>query len=496
MPEIDAKIPLSYQQPDAFKTLGSLMDVAKGAQSLQRGGIALEQERGQLEARKRVAEVIQNADFRDPETGLFDLNRAAPAMLQADPKNYIAGDMIKNLAGANNDLITVKKATLGLADTSRAMLGAAVGAMANDPGISKGKVGSVLDQLEQQAPDTKPIIGVWRKHLGGLADDPKALREAVMMARSQVMPPTAQIESQTPGGLPFNTGQVSGVINTKPTAGETGVVPGTMTQNVVPPTGAEQVGTDALGNPVRVVRDARGVITLEPMNTRGGSAPQGASTPMFSFPPGESPKTKEALEGERQTALQALSQAPVMRETNRGILREIDQVIATGKAGPFIQGLASRAGVAFETAEQKSAAYDVLGKYLERNAIAAAQGMGPHTNAGLEAQIKANGSVEYSPTALKKITKLNDALVSGVEAYQPGLEKAITGSPNQIFAKRQFDQAWAQNFDPRIMMLSNAVKAGDRREIEDLTRGMSAAEKAELARKAKAIEALSTKGSL
>ena len=156
----------------------------------------------------------------------------------------------------------------------------------------------------------------------------------------------------------------------------------------------------------------------------------------------------------------------------------------------------STLGAKFGTPEEKASAYDLVGKYLERNALQAAQAMGPHTNAGLESSIRANGSVGYNPTAIKKLTKLNDALVSGAEAYQPGLEKAIQSSPNQIFEKRKFDQQWAQNFDPRVMQLYNAKIAGDRKEIEDITKNLSDKDKAELARKAQAIERLSAQGHL
>jgi hypothetical protein len=126
--------------------------------------------------------------------------------------------------------------------------------------------------------------------------------------------------------------------------------------------------------------------------------------------------------------------------------------------------------------------------------------MGPQTNAGLEAQIVANGSVHYNPTAIKKITKLNDAIVSGNEAYQPGLEKAINADPSRgVLVKREYDQAWAQNFDPRIMMIYNATKSGDKQEVNSIITqmgGKSSPQVKELMKKAQNLHNLSQNGHL
>ena len=99
---------------------------------------------------------------------------------------------------------------------------------------------------------------------------------------------------------------------------------------------------------------------------------------------------------------------------------------------------------------------------MERSALQAAQSMGPNTNAGLDAQIKANGSLGYTPQAIKEVTKLNDALTTGVQSYQPGLERAIAANPAAgVLAKRQYDQQWGANFDPNIFKYYNAIKSGD-----------------------------------
>lgn len=240
---IDTSIYSNIKQPPTY-SLGDILGVAQGVQNLrtskiaqQRQGVALEQEQGALDARNAVGQVISDPQYHDPNTGLFDMDRGAAAIVKADPKNYVAGDIIKSLAQANNDLITVKKASLGLADTSRTLLGSTVGALATKPDLSKADIASSLDQLRAQAPDAAPIIDVWERGLKSLPDDPKALQGVVMKARAQVMPPGTQQVAQTPSGIQVDNGQQSAVVNTNPGAAPVGsVIPGTAVQKQLPPT--------------------------------------------------------------------------------------------------------------------------------------------------------------------------------------------------------------------------------------------------------------------
>jgi hypothetical protein len=184
-----------------------------------------------------VAQVISSPEFRDPETGLYDLNKVGPAIYNADPKNYVAKDAIAALAGYNNETINVKKNAIGLADTSRTVLGSTVGALAADPTVTKEKVGQALDMLKQQAPDTAPIVSVWRKHLDALPNDPKVIQPFLVQARSQAMPPAIQQTAQTPN-LVSNGGALQDVNPAYPRAPIT---------NTVPPTQAQTTRTDVLG---------------------------------------------------------------------------------------------------------------------------------------------------------------------------------------------------------------------------------------------------------
>lgn len=240
---VDSSIPLSAKVPDAMHSLGSMLDMRSKLQEYQTGqiqqqrqGVQLQQEQGDLAARKAVGAVVSDSQYKLPD-GTFDLNRATPAIVQADPQNRVASQIISHLATANNDLLTVKKTALGIADTSRNLIGSTMGAFANRDDLTKGEMGTALQILGEQAPDAKPAIDIWTKHLQNMPDDPKILKNAAMIARAQVMPPATQVSAQTPSGIAVTNQQQSRVINTNPAAAPVGsTIPGTEQQQQLPPT--------------------------------------------------------------------------------------------------------------------------------------------------------------------------------------------------------------------------------------------------------------------
>ncbi|ABI86462.1 hypothetical protein Bamb_0903 [Burkholderia ambifaria AMMD] len=197
---------------------------------------------------------------------------------------------------------------------------------------------------------------------------------------------------------------------------------------------------------------------------------------------------------------QAYANAGLQHTNNQIVLQNIDNVGATGVSGQAFRNIASAFGFNPGDAKDPATAYDMVGKGLERSALQAAQSMGPQTNAGLAAQVAANGSTHYTPAAIKEITKLNDAITTGAQSYQPGLERAIAANPSAgVFAKRSFDQAWGANFDPRIYQMYNAAKSGDAAEVNSIVSslgGKNSAQFKALMQKAANLQKLSNTGVL
>jgi len=215
-------------------------------------------------------------------------------------------------------------------------------------------------------------------------------------------------------------------------------------------------------NPYVVSRTPSGAIvnTGQVPGAQSGGADAGGGPSVL--PPNETTQTRDQLQGERNAAQQAILQAPQMHNINQEIAKIADTDVQTGKLGMIVNKIASATG--YNLGKDEAADYNTLGKMLARsNATLAASMPGPHTNAGLEQTNAANGSPEYDKVTLKKIANLNDALVTGTELYQKGLENAI--KQNGIFGKRQFDQAWAQSMDIDALRLKNAVDNGNSGEI-------------------------------
>lgn len=270
-------------------------------------------------------------------------------------------------------------------------------------------------------------------------------------------------------------------------------------QSLIPAAGQQGVaGTDARGNPILQTRDQFGNIQQAPVPVRGQPAPQGQPSPL-QYPAGENPQTYKMLSDERDAMRTTIAQAPTVHRLNSEILQELEKATTGQYAGIIAKGqsIAGMLGlplVGNNDAERAASAYDLVDKYTTMAATRAAQSMGNDTATALNAQLKQNASVERNPTAIRKSIKFNDAILSGAEAYQTGLEASIRNNPQQdVFVKRAFDQAWAKNFDPIIMQIYNAKKAGDSEELKDLVKSLGS-RKDEIMQKANNLSALSTRG--
>lgn len=106
MPELAA---LQVQQPNALNTIGSMMDIANKAQSFKSGGIDIQQKQGALDARREIAKVMGDPQYRDPETGDVDIDKISGAIRQADKSDYIASHIIGGLADSKSKNVSLKK---------------------------------------------------------------------------------------------------------------------------------------------------------------------------------------------------------------------------------------------------------------------------------------------------------------------------------------------------------------------------------------------------
>jgi hypothetical protein len=362
-------------------------------------------------------------------------------------------------------------------------------------GADPKTIDSTFDAIAKQSPELAtalPMVKAVISHARDMGGQ-KGVDGALGHLAQMTMTPTDQQTYNTPNALSIGNGIQTAALNTKPgVAGipQGGVIPGS-TQTQLVPLGAQQsVGADINGNPLVTSKDAYGNIQA-PRTMPGSNA-----APQISFPAGESPATKTALEQEHLNAKNVALGAPQLHDINRTIIDEASKGMNTGKLGELTQKVASMTG--YTIAPGSSTDYNLLGKMLERSALTAAQSMGPHTNAGLEAAVRANGSLEYTPQAIKTIARLNDAITTGSEKYAQGLQAAVQNG-GSVFAKRQFDQQWSQNASVNALKLLNASKTGDKEALAEVIKavggpGSDGAKK--LGQQLQNLKSLSTNGSL
>lgn len=450
---LDPSIALQVQQPNPANMISGFLDLGSKDVALRkaRATLAADIEQRKAESGRAVTDANVAAatapDRIAQQAALTGQSQTAEKSAAFEFQKNQAETMFQALGGLVQNPAVVNGDTMG---AIRAIMGAKE--MAVKKGVPREVAESMFGKFAHQADA-----------------DPKSLRQSIADSIQGNMAPQAQAA-----------------------------------QNLVP-AGMQQMpgGVDVRGNPTMQVRDQFGNLSQAPMQQQGGMQPPPGGAPRqpgpLQFPAGENPQTYKLLSDEREAARSTLTQAPTIHALNHEILSEL-KLATTGQYSNVIargQSLAGMLGLSLtgnSDEERAASAYDLIDKYTTQAATRAAQGMGNDTATALNAQLKQNASVERNPTAIKKSILFNDAVLSGAEAYQGGLERSIQNNPQaDIFVKRLFDQEWARNFDPVIMQIYNAKKTGDTEELKDLVKGLGS-RAPEIMRKAQRLQELAQRG--
>lgn len=485
-----------------MQTLSGLMNLRTQQQNLQLGQQQLQVGEGQAQqAQQAMAErqLYQNAlsSGKDPDGNSLKnpdgtLNYPAVSTFANKYLPLSGQDIQQNIVKSLTDANTYHTNALKLTNDQRAAVSGVLASGIGEPDSSG--VMSRLDSLASQNPDLAPFIKNAQQGVGVIPPGAsQAQRDQILKHAVQGLQPAGMTAAQQSPQIGTITGPGGGVqaVQLNPNSATPMGAVGPETAQGIPLGERSNVGVNPLtGGPTVINKSGSGQITgITNAPTQGVYVPQ----------PGDA-QALPVLQGERDAARQQYSNAASQHTNNQIVLQNIDNVAATGPTGQAMRNIASSMGLNLGQNADAATAYDLVGKGLERSALQAAQSMGPGTNAGLEAQIKANGSTAYTPAAIKEITKLNDALVSGTQAYQPGLERAIAANPSAgVFAKRQYDEAWGTNFDPKIFEMYNAAKSGDSAKLNSIITGLGGKNSPQfkaLMDKAGKLNQLSNSGSL
>ena len=198
-------------------------------------------------------------------------------------------------------------------------------------------------------------------------------------------------------------------------------------------------------------------------------------------------KEGNALKAESTKLAQAAAQS---KQTTR----KIKENIASAAGSAPGQALRS-AGKYLAGSEQ----LDELVKNLAQNQVDQASLMGNSaaTDAARGVLALANGSENITPQALAQIVQRADATSTALEKFNTGLGNYYkkTGAYNGPIHARNFKDAWAQNYDPRIFMVQN-INSSDmspaekQLQLQVILKGTSEQERKDLAKKAEIIKRL------
>lgn len=469
---LDSSIPFQSMAPDPMVSLNSMLDMGTKSLSLAKNRATFDADVARSKAESSTAESgaeVNRANIQPLIRQQAAQTSSAQSKAQVDQANV--NPLIQQQAaqtqtaqlGAGNAAVDLntKKTQNAVQALQSLMQDPNLNAPPGQPySVEQGQktVRGVLRYMEDTGQDQDKI----EKMRGPLNEAVKTQGGVADWLKGQLrtgLTPGQNISASTPTGINVTDGVNSSTINTNPMAqgGVGSTIKGTAQVAQPSVMDRESQGVDKNGNPLVNVRNQDGSFGAPK------SLPGNTTKPVVQFDPGYNEAQTPGLLAQADAARTSRNKAQEMHSNNRGILDAINDVIATGPTGSGFARFAGVAGTVSERAEKAASAYDTIGKLTERNALAAAAAMGNGTNAQLDAQVKANGSASYNPTALRKITMLSDALQTGVEKYTAGMEKAIAAK-GYISGKIKFDEAWSQNANVDTLRYLNAVKTKNTKE--------------------------------
>ena len=242
-----------------------------------------------------------------------------------------------------------------------------------------------------------------------------------------------------------------------------------MGENMIPASVQNKPTTNAAGQIVNVSQPVGGgAPSLSPIGTsQSGQTQQGTEAPSLNPSSNQVAQTADwgkTIEGVRSAALSA-------KNEEYGY-KQIKTLLKSGNTntGPVAAKLNQITGGIFGDNFQE------IGKYLEKSAVDKMSAMGGSgSDARLEAALTANGNNSgYNPKPLLEITNYNDAVNSALRKYSQAIDKAVGNGPNQNpGALTAVRSAWGQNLDINVFRLENAIRDGDKDELNKLKTELS-----------------------
>jgi hypothetical protein len=502
-------------------TLGDLLGLTQKQQAIQSGQLGIQQQQQAIQGTGMQLQAQTQANterqalvqlMQDPNSGVFNddgspnLAVATKKIMSVAPQT--GADMVGKLTALSTNHSQAMDASSAMTDKERARVSGMATAL-DAIGANPTQIKAAYDYAASQYsdPNLKKYLQATSSTIGMMPPDtpPDVVRGTLQKVRAAMMPADEQQTTYAPkpgflepGETPktgaelnpnrLNFGAPNGV-NVAPQVGISGQqsmqpsnVPGAPPVIVTKaPTSGQIVSASSAGalpsspqgadlNQIQAQRrylmdqaqrpENQNPTTQDSIKALMQKLDQQASGggAFEQLPPGENAQTRDALTAARGQANAQAAQAGNLASNNKQILQILDGGTTTGSNAGYVQKVMGAIGLNWSNSEADN--LNQLGHYLALQAQANEKAMGVHTDAGAQTAGLASGTITMTPAALKSAVKANDALVTGSQAFNTGLEAAIQKS-GSIFAARQFQNDWARNFDPIVFRYANAIRDGD-----------------------------------
>ena len=501
-------------------TLGDLLGLTQKQQAIQSGQLGIQQQQQQIQGTGMQLQAQTQANnerqalvqlMQDPNSGVFNedgspnLAVATKKIMSVAPQT--GADMVSKLTTLSTNHSKAMDASSEMTDKERARVSGMATAL-EAIGANPTQVKAAYDYAASQYsdPNLQRYLQATSNTIGMMPPDtsPEVVRGTLQKVRAAMMPAEEQQTTYapkpgflTPGETPqtgaelnpnrLNFGTPNGV-NVAPQVGVSaqqstqasnvpGAAPVIVTKapsgQIVSATSAAGLPQSPQGSDLNRIQAQRQYLLQQLQDPANNNPTTQASIKALmqkldqqasgggafeQLPPGENAQTRDALTAARGAANAQAAQAGNLASNNKQILQILDSGTTTGSNAGAVQKVMGAIGLNWSNSEADN--LNQLSHYLALQSQANVKAMGVHTDAGAETAGLASGTITMTPAALKSAVKANDALVTGSQAFNTGMENAIQKS-GSIFAARQFQNAWSQAFDPMVFRYANAIRDGD-----------------------------------
>ena len=461
-------------------SLGDMLNLARGIQSYQQAQqinpLAVQQQQAatqkgllelkQLETANRerdaVLPYLQDPSNYSNEDGMIDMNKATAAIYKLAPQT--GNIYAKNLQELASGQLQIAQSKQNLTQSGKSILANALGPLAyggeKDPKAYMDALQRAVKVDPALAPIAKNYMNMLSKFQPGdhIATDFVREIQGLQSASEQYSQFAPKAGLTSLGGIAQPTVTKPSVGGAEPTIKATGEA-----MEVKPTPGFQTI------NGVTYFADKNG--SLHPLNSpaaiSAGQPPapkpaapttQPAGKPLVQedmpVPQGGLRQMNEQQKSRYEAGQKLFSTASDVNQKaadQKNILDSIKQNISQAQSSR--PGQLLRQGSKFVRGSEE---LDTLLKDLAANQMLQAQTMGADTDAARQTSAVANGSADIDPKALAKIVERADATRLAAQMYNQGLSAYKQRDPlNSAIHADRFQQAWKDNYDPRIFLVDN-----------------------------------------